>query len=220
MIIRFVFVLGMFFSQGFAKTKVLNEKEKLSYIMGRNLASTLKRQKVDLTLEYLFDGIRDGITGKPSILTAEEMRNILKKFHKTELKKNHDLASKNLKEGIAFLAKKAKEKGVVRLPSGLLYKVLKEGKGKTPKLDQSVTTHYAGTLIGGTEFDSSYKRGQPATFSVNRVIPGWTEALQLMKEGGKWQLFIPAKLAYGEKGVGGIGPNAALIFDIELISVN
>jgi len=130
------------------------------------------------------------------------------------------LAKKNLEEGKAFLAKKAKTDGVVTLPSGLQYKVITAGTGKTPKLTDKVTTHYRGTLINGTEFDSSYKRGEPATFPVQGVIAGWTEALQLMKEGAKWKLFIPAKLAYGKPGKGGkIGPNATLIFKIELLSV-
>jgi FKBP-type peptidyl-prolyl cis-trans isomerase FklB len=126
---------------------------------------------------------------------------------------------KNKKEGEAFLAENKKKDGVKTLPSGLQYKVLAEGKGKTPKATDTVTVHYRGTLTDGTEFDSSYKRNQPASFPVNGVIKGWTEALQLMKEGSKWQLFIPASLAYGEPGRPGIPPNSVLIFDVELISV-
>jgi FKBP-type peptidyl-prolyl cis-trans isomerase len=123
-------------------------------------------------------------------------------------------------EGEAFLAENGKREGVVTLPSGLQYKVLKSGTGKTPKLSDKVETHYRGTLIDGTEFDSSYKRGQTATFPVNGVIPGWTEALQKMKEGDKWQLAVPSKLAYGERGAGReIGPNATLLFEVELIAV-
>ena len=126
---------------------------------------------------------------------------------------------KNKKEGEVFLAGNKKKEGVVTLPSGLQYKVIKNGNGKKPKLTDTVTTQYKGTLIDGTEFDSSYKRGQPASFQVNGVVAGWTEALQRMEEGAKWQLFVPAQLAYGERGAGPIGPHATLIFEIELISV-
>jgi FKBP-type peptidyl-prolyl cis-trans isomerase FklB len=130
------------------------------------------------------------------------------------------LAEKNKKEGEAFLAGNKKKQGVITMPSGLQYKIMTDGKGKSPKATDMVTVNYKGTLIDGTEFDSSYKRGQPATFNVNGVIPGWTEALQLMKEGSKWQLFVPSNLAYGERGAGGpIGPNAVLIFEVELISI-
>ena len=124
---------------------------------------------------------------------------------------------KNLKESEAFLAENGRKEGVVTLPSGLQYKVIKEGSGPTPKATDTVITNYRGTLLNGTEFDSSYKRGQPATFGVTQVIPGWTEALQKMNVGSKWQLFIPAKLAYGERGPG--GPNAMLLFDVELIGI-
>jgi FKBP-type peptidyl-prolyl cis-trans isomerase FklB len=126
---------------------------------------------------------------------------------------------KNKKEGEVFLAGNKKKEGVVTLPSGLQYKVIKNGSGKKPKLTDTVTTNYKGTLIDGTEFDSSFKRKQPASFQVNGVIAGWTEALQRMEEGAKWQLFVPSQLAYGERGAGPIGPHATLIFEIELISV-
>jgi len=142
---------------------------------------------------------------------------IMKK-HEDELKK---AAAQNKKEGEAFLAENKKKEGVVTLASGLQYKVIKEGDGKSPKETDTVTVNYQGTFIDGTEFDSSYKRNQPATFQVNGVIPGWTEALQLMKAGSKWQLYIPAGLAYGEQGAGRvIGPNATLIFDVELLSID
>jgi FKBP-type peptidyl-prolyl cis-trans isomerase FklB len=130
------------------------------------------------------------------------------------------LSEKNKADGEKFLAENAKKEGVKVLPSGLQYKVITPGTGKSPKATDTVTTHYKGMLIDGTEFDSSYKRGEPATFPVSGVIPGWTEALQLMKEGAKWQLFLPSNLAYGERGAGrDIGPNATLIFEVELISV-
>ena len=203
-----------------------NQQDKLSYSFGQNIGNSLKQQQIELNLDLLMKGIQDAVAGKESLLTTEEMRNVLKEYQEERIAKlaaeRKKLAETNLQEGEAFLtANKAKE-GVITLPSGLQYKVITQGSGKTPKATDQVTTHYRGTLIDGTEFDSSYKRGKPATFAVNQVIAGWTEALQLMKEGDKWQLFIPAKLGYGERGVPGgkIGPNATLIFDIELISVN
>jgi len=129
------------------------------------------------------------------------------------------VAGKNKKEGETFLAENMKKEGVKTLASGLQYKVITEGTGKMPKATDTVTTNYRGTLVDGTEFDSSYKRGEPATFPVNGVIAGWTEALQLMKTGAKWQLFVPSNLAYGERGTGPIGPNAVLLFEVELISI-
>ena len=154
---------------------------------------------------------------KKSLQTTKE-----KQVERTKqlAEKNKQLGEKNKKEGEAFLAENKTKEGVKTLQSGLQYKVIKEGTGKTPKADETVVTNYRGTLTDGTEFDSSYKRGQPATFPVKGVIPGWTEALQLMREGSKWELFIPSSLAYGERGAGNtIGPNATLIFEIELISV-
>ena len=154
---------------------------------------------------------------KPSEAMAAFKEEMMKK-HEEELKK---AAEKNKKEGEAFLAENKKKEGVVTLPSGLQYKVIKEGDGQMPKDTDMVTVNYRGTLVDGTEFDSSYKRGNPATFPVNGVIPGWQEALKLMKVGSKWQLFVPAGLAYGEKGAGStIGPNATLIFEVELLSIS
>jgi len=158
------------------------------------------------------------------LMTEEEIRESLSALQKELMEKQAEktklMGEKNKKEGEAFLAENKKKEGVVTLPSGLQYKVIKEGTGKQPSADATVETNYRGTLIDGTEFDSSYKRGQAATFPVNGVIAGWTEALQLMKEGAKWQLFVPANLAYGERGAGNvIGPNATLIFEVELISV-
>ena len=154
------------------------------------------------------EDIRAAITGLQQRLQAAREK---------EMK---EMAAKNLDEGKKFLVENQKKGGIKTLPSGLQYKVLTEGSGKMPKAEDTVTVNYKGTLIDGTEFDSSYKRGQPATFQVKGVIKGWTEALQLMKQGAKWQLFIPPELAYGERGAGrDIGPNATLIFEVELISV-
>jgi FKBP-type peptidyl-prolyl cis-trans isomerase FklB len=150
----------------------------------------------------------------------ETLAGLQKELVEKQAERTKQIADRNKKEGEVFLAENRKKEGVKILPSGLQYKVIKEGTGKTPKAEDTVVTNYRGTLTDGTEFDSSYKRGQPATFPVKGVIPGWTEALQLMKEGSKWELFIPSSLAYGERGAGNaIGPNATLIFEIELLSV-
>ena len=203
------------------ENRVLNtQKDKMSYIIGMDIGSNLKKQSIDVDPNILAKGIKDALAGQKPLLSDQEIRETMA-AHQNEMKaKQEALAKKNKEEGDAFLAGNKKKEGVKTLPSGLQYKVIKAGKGKKPKPDDSVTTQYRGTLIDGTEFDSSYKRGQPATFKVSGVIPGWTEALQLMEEGAKWQLFIPPNLAYGERGAGGvIGPNATLIFEIELISI-
>jgi FKBP-type peptidyl-prolyl cis-trans isomerase FklB len=168
--------------------------------------------------------LKDSYGGGETLLTEDEVRKTLADFQQKQFSRQAEtmrkLAEKNKADGEKFLAENAKKEGVKTLPSGLQYKEITPGKGKSPKATDNVTTNYRGTLIDGTEFDSSYKRGQPATFPVSGVIPGWTEALQLMKEGGKWQLFVPSNLAYGEGGEGRvIGPNATLIFEVELISV-
>ena len=196
------------------------QKDKMSYVIGMDIGNNLKRQSIDVDPNILAKAIKDALAGQKPLLSDQEIRETMA-AHQNEMKaKQEALAKKNKEQGDAFLAGNKKKEGVKTLPSGLQYKVIKAGKGKKPKPDDSVTTQYRGTLIDGTEFDSSYKRGQPATFKVSGVIPGWTEALQLMEEGAKWQLFIPPNLAYGERGAGGvIGPNATLIFEIELISI-
>jgi FKBP-type peptidyl-prolyl cis-trans isomerase FklB len=199
-------------------------KEKQSYSIGVDIAKKLKSQSIDIDADALAKGLNDVTSGKPLQMTDQEMSETLSALQKELMEKkaalSKELGEKNKKAGEAFLAENKKKEGVKTLPSGLQYKVIKEGTGKTPKLEDSVLCNYRGTLIDGTEFDSSYKRGQPATFPVKGVIPGWTEALQLMKEGSKWELVIPSNLAYGERGAGNaIGPDATLIFEIELISV-
>jgi len=200
------------------------DKEKISYSIGMDIGTNLKKQAIELDPDVMAKGIKDSYTGGKTLLTEEESRQVIQNFQKQVMAKQAETmkqaAEKNKAEGEKFLAGNAKKEGVKTLPSGLQYKELKAGTGKTPKATDTVTTHYKGTLIDGTEFDSSYKRGEPATFPVSGVIPGWTEALQLMKEGAKWQLFLPPALAYGERGAGReIGPNATLVFDVELISV-
>ena len=200
------------------------DKAKLSYSLGMNLGGNLKRESIEVDPDLLAKGMKDSYGGGKTLLTEEQARQTLADFQKTMMAKKAEarqkLAEKNKADGEKFLAANAKKEGVKSLPSGLQYKVITPGKGKSPKPSDTVTVHYKGTLIDGTEFDNSYKRGQPATFPVSGVIPGWTEALQLMKEGAKWRLFIPSKLAYGEMGKGrDIGPDAALIFEVELISI-
>ena len=197
-----------------------NQKEKMSYIIGHDVGKNLQKQTIEIDPEIVTRGIRDALSGAKPLMTDQEIRDTVAAFQKEMAAKQEELGKKNKKDGEVFLAENKKKEGVKTLPSGLQYKVIKAGKGKKPKLTDTVTTHYRGTLIDGTEFDSSYKRNTPATFPVNGVIPGWTEALQLMEEGAKWQLFVPSNLGYGERGAGGtIGPNATLIFEVELISI-
>lgn len=206
------------------KIELKTKKDKVSYSIGLDMGASLKNNEIDVDPNIVARGIKDSLSGGKRLMTDQEVQETLTAL-RTELiakqqERQKTLAEKNKKEGEAFLAANAKKEGVKTLPSGLQYKVITEGKGKSPKATDTVTVNYRGTLIDGTEFDSSYKRGEPATFQVNGVIKGWTEALQLMKEGSKWQLFIPSNLAYGERGAGGvIGPNATLIFEVELLSI-
>lgn len=196
-------------------------QEKVSYIIGRDMATNLKKQGIDIEAASFTQGLKDVLEGKPSSLSQSEVQQTMMQLQQEMSQKQGASAAENQKEGEAFLAENKNKEGVQKLPSGLQYQILKEGTGKSPSATDQVTTHYHGTLIDGTVFDSSYERNQPATFPVNGVIAGWTEALQLMKEGAKWRLFIPSDLAYGSQGAGDvIGPNATLIFDVELISVN
>jgi len=214
---KVIVMLGILFlvSQVNAEEKLVlkNQKEKVSYIIGMDIGGDLKKQSIDIDPNILAKGIQDALGGAKSLLTDQEMQETMVAFQK-------ELMEKHKKQGEAFLAENKKKEGVKTLPSGLQYKVIKAGTDKKPKLDDTVAANYRGTLLDGTEFDSSYKRGQPATFRVSGVIPGWTEALQLMGEGAKWQLFVPSNLAYGQQGAGGvIGPDTALIFEIELVSI-
>ena len=200
-------------------------KEKVSYAIGMEMGNSLKKNGVDVNPDLLTKAIKDVLAGQKTQLTDQEAGAVLTDLQKEMQGKRQEkmkaLGEKNKNEGETFLAENMKKDGVKTLPSGLQYKVITEGKGKSPNATDTVTVQYTGRLVDGTEFDSSYKRGQAATFAVNGVIKGWTEALQLMKEGSKWQLFLPSNLAYGEAGTTGgpIGPNAVLIFDVELVSV-
>ena len=226
--LQLIVALGILFlaSQVSAEENLMlkNQKDKVSYIIGMEIGKNFKKQSIDIDPDILTKGIKDAISGGKPLLTEQEIQENMVTFQKEMMAKQEELAKKlgenNKKEGEVFLAENKKKDGVKTLPSGLQYKVVKAGTGKKPKLTDTVTTQYRGTLIDGTEFDSSYRRGQPVSFPVTGVIPGWTEALQLMEEGAKWQLFIPPNLAYGERGVGrDIGPNATLIFEIELVSI-
>jgi len=196
-----------------------DQKDKVSYAIGMQIGFNLARQKVDINPDILAAGIKDSIAGKPQ-LTADQVKDVMAQFEKDMEQKQKQLGEKNKTEGAKFLEENKKKPGVKTTASGLQYKVEKEGTGPQPKATEMVTVNYRGTLIDGTEFDSSYKRGQPATFPVNGVIKGWTEALQLMKQGSKYQLFIPSNLAYGERAMGpDIGANSTLIFEVELQEV-
>lgn len=200
------------------------QKDKASYAIGFDLGKNLKKYSEDISLEKMIDGIRDGIGGKNSILTEEETKKVLTEFQQTlikkEIERRKEIAIKNKVEEEKFLAENAKKEGVVTTASGLQYKIIKEGNGPKPTLEDTVKVHYRGTFINGKEFDSSYKRGEPVTFQLKNMIPGWIEALQLMKAGSKWQIFIPSALAYGEEGAGDIiEPNSLLIFEVELLEV-
>ena len=197
-----------------------NQKEKMSYIMGVDIGKSLKTQAMDIDVDVLLRGIKDTVSGGKGLLTEQEIRETVALFQKEMIAKQQAVAEKNRKDREAFLGGDPKKEGIVVLPSGLKYKVIKPGIGGKPKPTDAVTVHYWATLMDGTEFDSSYRRGQPESLSVNEVIPGLTEALGLMQEGAKWLFYIPPNLAYGERGLGSqIGPNAALIFEVELIAI-
>jgi FKBP-type peptidyl-prolyl cis-trans isomerase len=198
--------------------------DKFSYALGMNIGSNLKRQSVEVDPKLVAQGLQDTISGGTTRLTEQEAGTVLQEVQnevrKAMQEKAAEVSAANKTEGDAFLAANKGKEGVVTLPSGLQYKILTAGTGPKPTSTDTVVCNYKGTLINGTEFDSSYKRGQPATFPVSGVIKGWTEALQLMPVGSKWQLFIPAALAYGERGASAdIGPNATLIFEVELLSI-
>lgn len=210
-----------------APTQLTTQAQKFSYALGMtvgtNLGGMLHKQSVDFDPSILAQGMKDGLSGGKTLLTPDEARSIImdaqKQAQQHAAEELRAAGEANKKEGDAFLAANKTKEGVVTLPSGLQYKILKAGDGPKPAATDTVVCNYRGTLINGTEFDSSYKRGQPTTFPLNQVIKGWTEALQLMPVGSKWQLFIPPDLAYGEHAPPEIGPNATLIFEVELLSI-
>ena len=210
-------------SPAIAKEKMSldTEKKKISYAVGRNIAESIMSSGIEIDIDVFTATVVETMAGEKGRLTEDEKMEVGAAIQKQQQAHAAKATTENKSIGKAFLAENAKKDGVKVLSSGLQYKVVTAGTGKMPSSSDSVTVNYRGTLIDGTEFDSSYKRGQPATFPVNGVIKGWTEALQLMKEGAKWQLFIPSDLAYGERGAGAnIGPHATLIFDVELVKIN
>ncbi|MCV6606057.1 MAG: FKBP-type peptidyl-prolyl cis-trans isomerase [Porticoccaceae bacterium] len=216
--------------------ELTTQQQKVSYLIGHDVAVEWNSRGVHLDAKALAQGIID-VAAKKERFSEEEVQAVLEIFQKDQLARQQQLmeqqqqlqaqmetqfneqAEKNLAEGQAFLAQNARNEDVVTTDSGLQYRVLASGDGATPQVSDTVEVHYRGTLLDGTEFDSSIKRGVPASFPVNQVIPGWTEALQLMKEGDKWQLSIPAELAYGPGGTGNIPPNAVLQFEVELLKI-
>lgn len=205
------------------KPDLKDPKQRISYAIGTDIGSGMKRQDLDIDPKALAAGLADAFSGKPA-LTDEEIKQTLNNFRtqmtaKLEAKQKNEGAA-NIKKGEDFLAANAKKESVKTTASGLQYKAIKSGTGKTPKASDTVKVHYHGTLVDGTVFDSSVDRGEPISFPVGGVIPGWTEALQLMKEGDKWQIVLPSKIAYGEQGAGPkIGPNSVLVFEVELLAI-
>jgi FKBP-type peptidyl-prolyl cis-trans isomerase len=200
------------------------QKDKVSYALGANLGMNLHKQSVEVDIVIIMRGLKDALAGGKLLLTDDEARAALTQLQSDlrnkQMEQMKSASELNKKEGGSFLTGNKTKEGVVTLPSGLQYKVLAEGTGPKPTAGDSVTCNYRGTLVSGKEFDSSYKRGHPETFPVTGVIKGWTEALQLMPVGSKWQLFVPAELAYGDRGAGpDIGPGATLIFEVELLSI-
>ncbi len=224
---RLGLVLGLSLSLspllGVEKADLEDASTKRSYGLGANYGKLLNRQAIEIDLDSFVDGVKDGLANE-SLLSDTDIQNVLKEItaelRARSAQKREEASANNKKQGEDFLAANASKEGVVTLKSGLQYKVVREGEGRIPTDRDTVRVHYRGTLIDGTEFDSSYKRGEPAGFGVNGVIKGWTEALQLMKTGAKWQLFIPSELAYGARGTGSnIGPHSALVFDVELLEI-
>ncbi len=220
-------VMGLMMTTAMAAndaTSLSTDTDKLSYSIGADLGKNFKTQGIEINPTALAKGMQDGMGTAPLALTEQEMKDVLNKFQKDLMAKRsaefNKKAEENKTQGEAFLASNKSKPGVVVLPSGLQYKIIEAGKGAKPGKSDTVTVEYTGTLINGTVFDSTDKAGKPATFQVSQVIPGWTEALQLMPAGSTWEVYVPANLAYGPRSVGGpIGPNEALIFKIHLISV-
>ena len=217
-------IMGLAMTATIAATPLATEKDKLSYSIGADLGKNFKTQGIEVNSEALAQGMQDSLNGTALVLTEQQMKEVLNKFQKDLMAKRATEFNKKSEEnktaGEAFLNENKSKKDVVVLPSGLQYKILETGKGAKPSKSDTVTVEYTGHLINGTVFDSTEKTGKPATFQVSQVIPGWTEALQLMPAGSTWEIYVPSGLAYGPRSVGGpIGPNEALIFKIHLLSV-
>ncbi|AHE66750.1 FKBP-type peptidyl-prolyl cis-trans isomerase N-terminal domain-containing protein [Legionella oakridgensis] len=220
-------VMGLAMSTAMAATdasSLTTDTDKLSYSIGIDLGKNFKRQGIEINPQAMVQGLQDGISGNKQQLTEEQMKDVLTKFQRDLMTKRtaeyNKKAEDNKKKGEEFLEQNKSKEGVVTLPSGLQYKILKAGDGQKPVKEDTVTVEYTGRLINGEVFDSTEKNGKPASFKLSQVIPGWTEALQLMPAGSVWEVYVPSDLAYGSRSVGGpIGPNETLIFKIHLISV-
>ncbi len=208
--------------QTVAQSALPTESDRISYAIGADIGHNFKHEGVTLSPEMMAKGVKDATTGEKMLMDPKEIQTTLVSFQKDLIAKHQakmqQIGEKNKTEGEAFLAMNKDKPGVVTLPDGLQYKIIKEGSGAPPTAKDAVTVNYEGTLIDGHVFDSSYARGKPITFQVSEVIPGWTEALQKMKPGAEWMIYVPSSLGYGERGAGPIGPNQTLIFKIELIS--
>jgi FKBP-type peptidyl-prolyl cis-trans isomerase FklB len=206
-----------------APLALVTEKDKQSYAIGLNVGKSLHRDSVEIEPKFVLQGLQDALADGKVLLTDDQIKTVMTELQTQVQQKREEKrlaeAEADKKDGAAFLAANATKEGVVTLPSGLQYKILTAGTGPKPSATDSVVCNYRGSLLDNTEFDSSYKRGQPVTLNVSGVIKGWTEALQLMPVGSKWQLFIPPDLAYGDRGQGPIGPNSTLIFEVELLSI-
>ena len=205
----------------FAGSALKTDKQKLSYAFGAQLGNLLKQQNTPLEMKALYRGIEASLNNKKLELSTAEIRQLFDNLKNKRDMQSKGASAKNLKEGKDFLEKNAKRKGITKLANGVQYEVLKKGNGKAhPKKSDKVTVHYEGTLIDGTVFDSSYKRGESISFPLSGVIRGWTETIPLMSIGDTWKIYIPSHLAYGERGQGSIQPNATLIFKVELLGIN
>lgn len=216
--------LAVSFSEAQKKTELKTQKQKASYGIGLDIGKNFKQDFPEVDVDAMAMGFRDALSGAKQAVDEKELTQVMTEFQKEMMSKRSErmaaAGEKNRKEGEAFLAENKKKEGVVTLPSGLQYKIIKAGTGPKPKKENTVKCHYRGTLIDGKEFDSSYKRGEPTELPVGQFIPGWTEALQLMPVGSKWELYVPGNLAYGDRGAGAdIGPGAMLIFEVELIAI-
>lgn len=208
-----------------AATELDSFNKRLSYAIGVNIGQNLKNDGLDVNPSLVSRGIEDALTGGKRLLTEEQLRATMQAFQEQmaskQAEQRKDIGSRNIEAARAFLEKNKNRKGIITQPSGLQYEVLRKSAGNSPKAGDAVTVHYRGTLLDGTQFDSSYDRNQPATFKLNQVIPGWSEGVQLMQEGSQYRFYVPPALGYGERGTPGgpIPPNAALIFEVELIKV-
>lgn len=217
--IYFLFLITVVFATGCSGSNLSTDKAKYSYAVGKQVGMTLKRQDLDVDMDAFMLGVKDIIAGKESRITDEQINDAVKKMTEIAMKKQQESAEKNAKDGAEFLKKNLEKSGIKVTKSGLQYKVIKEGTGPKAVATDTVSVHYKGTLIDGKEFDSSYKRNEPAVFELGRVIPGWVEGIQLMSKGSKYELIIPSDLGYGERANAAIPANSVLIFEVELLDI-